>query len=85
MLSNIRYLAAFSLTFLIGGSESKAVSKADDVVDEARAIEELGEAEKVTESGYINTGATMDYITIITMENSNDLIAAFPSFGNYHK
>ncbi len=37
------------------------------------------------ESGYINTGATMDYMTIITMENSNDLIAAFPSFGNYHK
>ena len=37
------------------------------------------------ESGYINTGATMDYISIITMENSNDLIAAFPSFGNYHK
>ena len=37
------------------------------------------------ESGYINTGATMDYITIITKENSNELISAFPSFGNYHK
>ncbi len=37
------------------------------------------------ESGYINTGVTMDYITIITMENSNDIISAFPSFGNYHK
>ena len=35
------------------------------------------------ESGYINTGATLDYITIITRENSLDLITAFPSSGNY--
>ena len=37
------------------------------------------------ESGYVNTGAQMDYITIITMEENTDLITAFPSFGNYHK
>ena len=37
------------------------------------------------ESGYVNTGKQMDYITIVTMENSNDLITAFPSFGDYHK
>ena len=37
------------------------------------------------ESGFINTGAQMDYITIVTMENSAELITAFPSFGNYHK
>lgn len=35
------------------------------------------------ESGYINTGDTLDYITIITMENSSALITAFPSLGNY--
>ena len=35
------------------------------------------------ESGYINTGATLDYITIITMENSLALITAFPSLGDY--
>lgn len=37
------------------------------------------------ESGYTNTGAQMDYITIVTMDESADLITAFPSFGNYHK
>ena len=37
------------------------------------------------ESGYINTSAQMDYITIVTMEESADLITAFPSFGEYHK
>ena len=37
------------------------------------------------ESGYINTGAQMDYITIVTMDESADLITAFPSFGDYHK
>lgn len=35
------------------------------------------------ESGYINTGVTLNYITIITMENSSALITAFPSLGNY--
>lgn len=35
------------------------------------------------ESGYINTGATLDYITIITVENSLALITAFPSLGDY--
>ncbi|MBR5484986.1 MAG: hypothetical protein IKV41_00570 [Oscillospiraceae bacterium] len=37
------------------------------------------------ESGYINTGVTMNYITIITLEKSNEIVAAFPSDGNYHK
>lgn len=37
------------------------------------------------ESGYVNTGAQMDYITIVTMEGNADLITAFPSFGDYHK
>ena len=37
------------------------------------------------ESGFINTGAQMDYITIVTMDESADLITAFPSFGDYHK
>ena len=37
------------------------------------------------ESGYINTGAQMDYITIVTLDESTDLINAFPSFGDYHK
>lgn len=37
------------------------------------------------ESGYINTGAQMDYITIVTMDESADLITAFPSLGDYHK
>ena len=37
------------------------------------------------ESGYINTGAQMDYITIVTLDESTDLITAFPSFGEYHK
>lgn len=33
----------------------------------------------------INTGAQMDYITIVTLDESTDLITAFPSFGDYHK
>ncbi len=37
------------------------------------------------ESGLVNTGAQMDYITIVTMENISDIITAFPSFGNYAK
>lgn len=37
------------------------------------------------ESGYINTGAQMDYITIVMLDESTDLITAFPSFGDYHK
>ena len=37
------------------------------------------------ESGYVNTGAQMNYITIVTMEEGSALIAAFPSFGNYGK
>lgn len=37
------------------------------------------------ESGYINTSAQMDYITIVTLDESTDLITAFPSFGDYHK
>ena len=37
------------------------------------------------ESGYINTGAQMDYITIVTLDESTDLITAFLSFGDYHK
>ena len=37
------------------------------------------------ESGYINTGAQMNYITIVTLDESTDLIMAFPSFGDYHK
>ena len=37
------------------------------------------------ESGYINTGAQMDYITIVTLDESTDLITAFSSFGDYHK
>ena len=37
------------------------------------------------ESGYINTGAQMDYITIVTLDESTDLITAFPLFGDYHK
>ena len=37
------------------------------------------------ESGYINTGAQIDYITIVTLDESTDLITAFPSFGDYHK
>ncbi len=35
------------------------------------------------ESGFLNTGTRMDYITIVTKKNTNELIAAFPSFGNY--
>lgn len=35
------------------------------------------------ESGYINTGTTLNYITIVTRENSLDLITAFPSLGDY--
>lgn len=37
------------------------------------------------ESGNINTGVTLDYITIITTEKSTALITAFPSLGNYQK
>lgn len=37
------------------------------------------------ESGYSNAGTHLNYITIITMENSTALITAFPSSGNYHK
>lgn len=37
------------------------------------------------ESGYINTGVKLDYITIITKEKSAVLITAFPSLGNYKK
>ena len=37
------------------------------------------------ESGYLNTGIQLNYVTIITMDNSNALITAFPSLGNYHK
>jgi hypothetical protein len=37
------------------------------------------------ESGSINTGAKMDYVTIIVMDGTNDVIAAFPSFGDYVK
>ena len=49
------YLAAFSLTFLIGGSESKAVSETEDVADvgrvvnEERTLVEINETEKVAE------------------------------------
>jgi hypothetical protein len=35
------------------------------------------------ESGYNNTGLQMDYITIIVVSGTDDLITAFPSFGNY--
>ena len=35
------------------------------------------------ESGYNNTGQQMDYITIIVVTGTDDLIAAFPSFGKY--
>ena len=34
------------------------------------------------ESGYINTGVKLDYITIITKDKSTVLITAFPSLGN---
>ena len=37
------------------------------------------------ESGIVNTGAKMDYITIITKKDTNEMFAAFPSFGNYAK
>ncbi|MPM50442.1 hypothetical protein SDC9_97181 [bioreactor metagenome] len=37
------------------------------------------------ESGSINAGAKMDYITIIVVDGTNDVIAAFPSFGDYVK
>ena len=37
------------------------------------------------ESGYINTGVKLDYITIITKDKSTVLITAFPSLGNYQK
>ena len=37
------------------------------------------------ESGYINTGVKLDYITIITKGKSTVLITAFPSLGNYQK
>ena len=37
------------------------------------------------ESGYVNTGAQMDYITIVTLGDSSELITAFPSFGDYYK
>lgn len=37
------------------------------------------------ESGYFNTGIQLNYVTIITMDNNNALITAFPSLGNYHK
>ncbi len=37
------------------------------------------------ESGYINTGVQMDYVTIIVISGTNDLVAAFPSFGDYSK
>ena len=35
------------------------------------------------ESGYLNTGAKMHYVTIIVMEGTANIITAFPSFGNY--
>ena len=35
------------------------------------------------ESGSKNTGAQMNYVTIIVMDGTNDLITAFPSFGTY--
>ena len=37
------------------------------------------------ESGYNNTGQQMDYITIIVVTGTSDIISAFPSFGNYAK
>lgn len=37
------------------------------------------------ESGSVNTGTKMNYVTIIVMDGTNDIIAAFPSFGNYTK
>ena len=37
------------------------------------------------ESGSINTGAQMDYVTVVVMDGTDDIIAAFPSFGNYTK
>ena len=35
------------------------------------------------ESGYNNTGVAMDYVTIIVKEGTSEVIAAFPSCGNY--
>ncbi len=35
------------------------------------------------QSGYVNFGQQMDYITIITKENSSLVWSAFPSFGGY--
>ena len=37
------------------------------------------------ESGYINTGAQMDYIKIVTLDESTYIITSFPSIGDYHK
>lgn len=37
------------------------------------------------ESGQNNTGAQMDYVTIIIVDGTNDIITAFPSFGDYKK
>ena len=37
------------------------------------------------ESGSTNTGAKMNYITIIVMDGTTDIITAFPSFGDFTK
>jgi hypothetical protein len=37
------------------------------------------------ESGYNNTGVQMDYVTVIVLDGTDDMIAAFPSFGDYTK
>ena len=37
------------------------------------------------ESGYFHNGAQMDYITIVVMEGTSNIITAFPSYGDYIK
>lgn len=37
------------------------------------------------ESGYKNTGAQLDYVTIVVMKNTSQIVTAFPSDGEYGK
>lgn len=34
-------------------------------------------------TGYVNFGLQMDYVTIVVQENSSTVWTAFPSFGDY--
>jgi len=37
------------------------------------------------ESGFIHTGEVMNFITIVVMDGTSQLISAFPSFGNFSR